>query len=156
MSASSNTFLRQGRLCLGIVLLAIAAGCSQQPDRALPPPAPAGANVNSVVQSQIDGAMADRFTVYRHEWANDGDIPGDYGSRHLDEIARRIDETDHPVLIERDADNQLNELRRDYLVRYLAARNITQPDRRVIVGRPTAPGISGDEAIEIYANNKRG
>jgi hypothetical protein len=154
MLRSFPTFCRLPRMWLAITFTAALTGCADhRRDHdmpGLPPPAPVGMDIRAAQQRQINLSLADRFTLYRNEWADDGDTPGEYGSRHLEELATRAVETNQPLLIERDRDVQLNESRRLFVVHYLAERHIPDPERRVLVGQPVAPGISGEEAVEIY------
>ena len=140
----------RGRRYLGVALMAALAGCSRYQAPGLPAAPPVGINVRAIEQTQVEGALADKLTVYRHEWAGDGDTLGDYGNRHLEEIAGRAAETDHPILVERVADAKLNESRREFLVRYLADRQVSDANNRVIIGRPIAAGESAENSIEVY------
>lgn len=121
----------------------------------MPPPPPVGSNVRAIQQQQMDGALADRLTIYRHEWLENGSL-GDYGTRHLQDIAAIAAETSHPILIEQGPNAPLNESRREIVATFLADQHIRDADRRVIIGRPAAPGITADDAIEIYESRPQG
>jgi hypothetical protein len=153
MADSLKTLKRMPRRCLGLAtLLSALAGCQgRYQDPGLPAPAPFGSNVNAIVRTQVEGAYADKLTIYRHEWFDDGDRPGDYGTRHLDTIVNSALDTDHLILIEKDpTDAKLNQLRREYVISYLTDHDIPDAAGRVVIGRPVARGELSEDGIDAF------
>jgi hypothetical protein len=122
--------------------------CAVIPKGAIPPPC--GTYVNRFIAVQAGKAEADDFVVYKHEWLNNGIRLGPYGGYHLAQIVKRLNEVPFPVLIQVDADPQLNETRRAFYVAQLTVMGVPDAQRRVILGYPEAEGLYGEEAPRIY------
>ncbi len=139
------------------------AGASGQ----LPPPN--GAATLEILHGQAQKAEASDFVVTLDEWTMDGIELGPHGQRHLAAIARRLTTgpangagpVNYPVVLEPGFDANVNETRRQVLVRLLLANGVADANDRVIIAYPQAEYLFGDQAEYtywglIYPNRNRG
>ena len=122
--------------------------CPRLPHGAMP--APRGFFVRSWQAAQTTGAEADKFVIYLMEWKPSSTVPGPYGEQHLAQIASRLTAVPFPVVLEPEPDEKLNEARRQAVIEVLADHGIADAAARVIVARPRAEPLYGDEAPSIY------
>ena len=121
--------------------------CSQIPKGAQP--APIGTYLNRFIEIQDANAEADDFVIYKHMWFRGGKELGPLGKYQLDLIAKRLSSVPFPVVIATSKDESLDDARREAITSMLAARGFADATR-VIVAYPTAEGLYGDEAEQIY------
>jgi hypothetical protein len=121
--------------------------CAQIPCGALP--APPGTYVNHFIQVQTNLAEADDFVLYRHMWYRGGTELGPLGRYQLDLITRRLAKVPFPIVIETSKNDNLDEARRDVIVKLMTTRGLKDPTR-IIVAYPIAEGLYADEAPRIY------
>ena len=174
---SRRFFLAGG---LGTVLL---CGCHQTAEMFYQPPAPAqmlGQSVDQFNELQENNAEALKFTIYVHEFeenaSQDGKSVGglrltEAGEDHVRQIAASMRGGVHyPVLIERGKTStrgntewnypvhqnaELDNRRREIVVRALAHMGIKNADRRVSVAPSPAEPLSGMEAEQAYRQSLR-
>lgn len=118
-------------------------------------PAPVGTYVNQFIKVQDTNAEADDFVLYKHMWYMGGTTLGPLGRYQLDLISKRLGSTPFPVVIATSKNDELDEARRETVIRHLAMRGINDPSR-VIVAFPVAEGLTGEEAVIIAARYLRG
>jgi hypothetical protein len=155
MCRNWRLFVGSGLLLGGSVMAASAygqktCGCVQQ----LPPPP--GTFVNQWFRTQYEKAQADRFTIYRCEWYQDGNLLGPSGATHLKQIAQSVGGAPFPVVIQPSYDAVQNELRRQLVVHCLAQAGVADADHRVILDFPQAEGLLGEETYRVYGQFLRG
>ncbi len=112
-------------------------------------PAPLGASVRAWEAVQRASAEDDDFVVYLAEWL-DANRLGPYGAYHLEQMAKRLPGVPFPVLIQTCGNPALDQLRRATVVHLLAGCGITDVEARVIIGRPRAEGLYGDEGLRVF------
>ncbi len=116
-----------------------------------PAPPVAGTYVNGWIDAQVFKAEADKYVIYSYEWAQNGPLPGPWGSAHLRRIAAHLHEVPFNVLIEESPGNDaLNSQRREFVVGALRAAGIPDPERRVVVGFSDAGHLYGEEIEPLY------
>ncbi len=152
---------RLRRLALCILLAVAAAGCCHvrrwlgfdDPCADIPPgaiPQPTGTYVCQWQVAQAARAEADDFVVYQYEWLGGSPTLSPFGQQHVHVLAQHIERVPLPILVESSGDEALDAARRDAVVQQLARRGVSDAHLRVVVGRPAAEGLSGDEAVRIY------
>lgn len=152
MATTTSTPLNFTRaLMLGaLVCLPVALGACEAKRQAEVPagasPQPIGSSVNEFFRRQAKKAEADDFVFYRYEWAMGGTELGEVGERHLEEILPRLWRKRWTVVIEPSGDLTIDEARREVMVSRLTMENVPDATELVIVQRPSAEGISGEEA----------
>lgn len=134
-------------------------------------PAPPGTYVCRWTKAQDERAEEADFVLHQHEWYQDGVKLGPEGRRHLDVIARRLQDGPYTVVVEPstpryerndDADSaidrasQVDAQRRDYTVNYLLVAGIADAADRVVVDRPRDEGIAGNEARRLQGQLQNG
>jgi hypothetical protein len=114
------------------------------------PAEPLGAASHRIFAAQVAAARQDHFVFYECEWKAGTARLGPAGLAHLEKVAQVISNTGYPVIIEGHPEAILNDQRRAVIVASLTAAGVTDAERRVVVGRPPAEGLYGEEAIPLY------
>lgn len=134
---------------LAALAAALAAGTGQAVNPATMPE-PLGASVKRYFHAQAAAAAQDHFTFYELEWLAGTAKLGPAGSAHLERVAKVVNDTTYQVILEANPDGALNLARRRFVVGFLLANGVTDADARVVIGRPYAEGLYGEEAVPIY------
>jgi hypothetical protein len=114
-------------------------------------PQPVGTFVKEYQFRQSAKAEAEDFVFFLYEWLYDApDQLGPFGTGHLEQVARRMQTEDHPVVIQISDDPKLNDLRKAVVVKALTERGVAEAGKRVYVGAPQGEGLYGDEAERAY------
>ncbi|MCS6977851.1 MAG: hypothetical protein NZM31_12715 [Gemmatales bacterium] len=114
-------------------------------------PAPNGTYVQRFRDVQAAKAEADDFVIYKYEWSYGTAELGPFGQYHVNEMVKRLPFVPFPVLIQaHTTDGELNQRRREYVVRLLEMNGIADAEQRVVLGFPEAEGLYGEEAPRIY------
>ena len=106
---------------------------------------------------QTNGEAAD-FVMYRNEFVDNSSELGPYGRDHIAEIAARMPSTPFPVIVQRswnNADPELDQVRRDIVVRVLTDLGNQDANQRVVVSQPYSNGINSMEAEQDYGQFRR-
>jgi hypothetical protein len=109
---------------------------------------------------ETNGEAAD-FVIYRNEFVDNSSELTPYGRDHIMEIAARMPSSPFPVIVQRsmnNADPELDQIRRDIVVRVLTDLGNPDADRRTVVSQPYSNGINSMEAEQDYGRfrNVRG
>jgi uncharacterized membrane protein YgcG len=140
---------------LWLLLLALAAcGCQsgQKPCNDITPgaiPQPNGTYACQWIHAETARADQDNFVVYQYEWSADATKLTQFGLEHVARIAQGLSQTAYPVVIERSADQRLDEIRRMAVLEALANCHVPIVPDRVVLARPEAEGLYGDEAAGV-------
>ncbi|MGO8691924.1 MAG: hypothetical protein ACLQLG_20070 [Thermoguttaceae bacterium] len=141
-----------------LVLLAAAAvaGCHSGPEcgscNDITPgaiPQPNGTYACQWVNAEKARADQDEFVIYRYEWSADALKLTPSGQEHIAQIARALCQVPCPVVIEPSADRGMDESRRAVILDALVRSGSPVNPDRVILARPEAEGLYGDEAPGI-------
>jgi len=112
-------------------------------------PQPSGTYVCQWTHAQKTRADQDQFVIYQYEWSADATKLTPSGQRHVAQIAQGLCQAPFPVVIEPSSDSRVDESRRIAVLEAIASSgNPVTPDR-VILGRPEAEGLYGQEAPGI-------
>lgn len=114
------------------------------------PVEPLGAASYRIFGAQVAAARQDHFVFYECEWKANSAKLGPAGEAHLQKVAMVLGRTAYPVIIEAHPQAALNLQRRAVIVASLLAAGIADAERRVVVGRPWAEGLYGEEAVPLY------
>lgn len=101
---------------------------------------------------QTNGEAAD-FVMYRNEFVDNSSELSPYGRDHIAEIAARMPSTPFPVIVQRswnNADPELDQVRRDIVVRVLTDLGNQDACQRVVVSQPYSNGLNSMEAEQDY------
>jgi hypothetical protein len=141
------------RLC-GLFLLPFAAAvvsgchtCNNITPGAIPQPN--GTYACQWVHTERTRAAQDNFVIYQYEWSADVTKLTPSGQEHVAQIAQGLSQTPFPVVIEpssNPSDRRLDEARRMAVLEALASSGNPVPPDRVILARPEAEGLYGQEA----------
>jgi hypothetical protein len=114
-------------------------------------PQPLGTFVKEYQYRQSAKAEAEDFVFFLYEWLyEEPDQLGPFGTGHLEQVARRMQTEDHPVVIQISDDPKLNDLRKAIVVKGLTEKGVADAAKRVYVGAPQGEGLYGDEAERAY------
>jgi len=108
------------------------------------------------IDLQAQKADADRLVIHLHEWTMNGSTLGPDGKRHMDRLVEIIPQLDKPILIADCDDAELNESRRQTIVRELTQRGVTEADALLAIGVPPAEGMYGREAVRAGTQREFG
>jgi hypothetical protein len=146
-----------GRIALVPLLVAVVlGGChnGQSPCEDIPPgaiPQPNGTYLCQWTHAQTACADRDRFVIYQYEWSADATKLTQNGQGHVTRIAQTLAQVSYPVVIEVSTDPHLDEMRRMTVLEALANCHAPIVPERVIIGRPDAEGLYGQEAAGVAA-----
>jgi hypothetical protein len=131
-----------------------------------PPPAPLGALIDPVFQTQELNAEASDFIVYQHEFKMGLTELNPSGQDHLQEIAYRLQHgMNLPVVVERsdmgidpdtefqypvNPDPEIDMKRRAVVVKALSHMGVGDADQRVVVALAYAPGEPASESAAAF------
>jgi hypothetical protein len=119
---------------------------------------PAGAALQAHQKIQVMRAMCLRMALYRYDFYDESTDKAaqlnPHGQRRLRKIARMSQCFGlYPIRIEPDPDRpKLNAARREYVLQQLQHSSFAVPEEWVVVARPGATGLAGEEAVEIHTN----
>jgi hypothetical protein len=102
---------------------------------------------------ETNGEAAD-FVIYRNEFVDNSSELTPYGRDHIAEIAARMPSAPFPVLVQRginNADPELDQIRREVVVRVLTDLGNSDAERRTFVSQPYGNGLNSMEAEQDYA-----
>jgi uncharacterized membrane protein YgcG len=151
----STRRVRNTGASLLILLAMAAAGCHSEPSaNDIPPgaiPQPCGTYVCKWNHAETARADQVNFVIYLYEWSAEPAKLTPHGQDHLDCLSARLVQAACPVVIETSHDDKLDAARREEIVKALAAKNVLMAAERVVIGRPEAEGLYGQEAPGIAA-----
>jgi hypothetical protein len=109
-------------------------------------PQPNGTYACQWAHAEKARADQDKFVIYQYEWSADVTKLTPSGQGHVAQIAQGLSQTPFPVVIEPSSDGRVDESRRMAVLEALANNgNPVTPDR-VLLRRPEAEGMYGQEA----------
>ena len=101
---------------------------------------------------ETNGEAAD-FVIYRNEFVDNSSELTPYGRDHIAEIAARMPSAPFPVLVQRtlnNSDPELDNIRRDVVVRVLTDLGNPDANQRTVVSQPYSNGINSMEGEQDY------
>ena len=129
--------------------------CADIPKGAIPQPP--GTYTNQWLDRQAGKAEADDFTFYYNEWVDGQAVLSPFGGEHLDRANTRLPFVPFQVVLQPEPNSPiLNGLRQKAMIEALTDAGFKDAARRVVIGRPAAEGLFGDEAERIYPQLVRG
>ena len=130
-----------------LFLLAAASGCHTCND--ITPgaiPQPNGTYACQWVHAEKARADQDKFVIYQYEWSAEATKLTPSGQGHIAQIAQGLSEVPFPVVIEPSSDPRVDESRRTAVLEALASNGALVTPDRVLLRRPEAEGLYGQEA----------
>lgn len=127
---------------------------------------PFGSFTRANLCGQMRNGLEDQLILYRYDFVDES-LPEAYqlkprGRYELAKIIGLLQEPNlvqcglPPIYIEETVGQpQLNEARRQHVLQQFELMEFPVPAEHVVVGRANAPGISGDESLQIYMNLMR-
>jgi hypothetical protein len=115
-------------------------------------PQPNGTYDCQWIHAEKARADQDDFVIYQYEWSADGKQLTSSGQEHVACIGKRLDQVPFPVVIEPTTDEHVNWARKRAVLEGLTNCGVQIDADRVIVRRPEAEGLYGDEAAAIARN----
>lgn len=122
----------------------------RDPCATIPPgaiPSPVGTYACQWQTAQIAKADLDKFVIHQNEWYMGGDTLGPDGKRHMTKIADRLPHVPCPVIIATSDNEELDNTRREFVVKKLADAGVDDAENRVVLAVPEAEGMYGQEAV---------
>jgi hypothetical protein len=118
---------------------------------------PFGASLRAHMNTQVCNGTKDRMVLYRYDFHEGILGPADklnpHGQRRLTELARMLRCNIFPLVIEPSLnDPALDTARRDHVLELLKDSTFECPEDWVVVRRPNAKGLSGEDAMQVYKN----
>ncbi|MFO0841660.1 MAG: hypothetical protein U0797_04560 [Gemmataceae bacterium] len=114
---------------------------------------PLGHSVYANFKTHVENGEAARMALYRYDFIEGGSALNPRGRERLAQIAELLPRNFFPVVIEpAEGPPVLNEARRLAVLDDLGHGPFPVPPQRVVVGNPSAIGLSGREAMVIYQN----
>ncbi len=129
------------------------------------PPLPLGSEYDKFWKVQGENVDASNFVLYQHEFTLNGIRLNGDGEDHLKRIAQRmIEGANYPVIIERSNTSSdpktkyqfpihrnpdLDNRRREVVIKALTALAVPDPENRVIVALPYSQGLTPAQADQI-------
>lgn len=112
--------------------------------------APAGSALYGFMSTQIANGLAAQLTLYHYDFYNNGPWHGRLSPRgrlQISRLARRLEFSVSPLVIETTGDAAMDERRRRSVVEELSSIGVAADGTRVVLGYPEKQGIDGIEAL---------
>lgn len=116
---------------------------------------PFGSSLRAHVNRQIRNGTRDRMVLYLYDFHDAG--LGDettlnpHGLRRLDDLRRMMQCNSTPLVIEPSGKNaELDEARREHVLSLLQDSTFAVPEDWVVVARPDARGLHGEDALSVH------
>lgn len=125
---------------------------------AVPDAMPLGAITRAHWHMQETNGEAADFVIHRNEFVDQSSELSPYGRDHILEIAARMPSAPFPVIVQRSLNNsnpELDQIRRDLVVRVLTDLGNVDADQRVVVSQPYSNGINSMEGEFDYGRFRR-
>jgi uncharacterized membrane protein YgcG len=164
--AMNNTTMQIWRNTVSAAVLGALAGCCcPKPclvvpgclhghrTMAVPDVMPLGAITRAHWHMQETNGEAADFIMHRNEFVDNSSELSPYGRDHIAEIAARMPSAPFPVIVQRSLNNsdpELDQIRRDLVVRVLTDMGNVDADQRVVVSQPYSDGINSMEGEFDY------
>jgi hypothetical protein len=113
---------------------------------------PLGASVYAFGTIMVANGDAARMVLYQYDFIDGSDQLSQRGRDQLAKIVCLLDRNPAPLVIERTLNATLDEARRLAVLNDLGRSSVLIVPERVVVGRPTDPGLPGLEAELIHQN----
>lgn len=120
---------------------------------AIPEVMPLGSIVRSHWHVMETNAEASDFIIYRNEFVDGSSELTPSGRSHISEIAARMPSTPFPVIVEQSLNNsdpEVDQIRRDLVVRVLTDLGNADAARRTYVSQPYSKGLNSLEAEQDF------
>ncbi|MGV2338334.1 MAG UNVERIFIED_CONTAM: hypothetical protein LVR18_31175 [Planctomycetaceae bacterium] len=114
---------------------------------------PLGSIVRSHWHVMETNAEASDFVIYRNEFVEGSSELTPSGRSHISEIAARMPSTPFPVIVEQSLNNsdpEVDQIRRDLVVRVLTDLGNADAVRRTYVSQPYSNGLNALEAEQDF------
>ena len=112
--------------------------------------ASAGAALYGFMNAQVANGLAAQLTLYHYDFYNNGPWHGRLNPRgrvQVTKLARMLEFSASPLVIETTGDSVMDERRRSSVVDELASMGVAADGTRVVLGRPEKQGLDGVEAL---------
>lgn len=115
---------------------------------------PLGYFVYGHMRTMVANGEASRMVLYEYDFHENKRGLTSRGLLQLERIAYMSPRNFFPIIVERSSPSnpQLDEARREAVLEALAQGNFPVPPERVLVGRPQAHGLPGDQSETLYTN----
>ena len=160
-----KSLLKHSTLALGIALVGCQSNrcddcspssefgwCRDIPRGAIPQPL--GTSVCQWQTAHTELADRESFLMYDTEWQPGTATLTTYGTEHLARIVGRFPHSSHAILLQPDANAELNEARRQVVLDALSAADVKNIGDRIQFGTSIAEGLRGIEAPRSIPNNR--
>lgn len=131
------------------------------------PEPPLGSTVHAAAEAMKASHLAATLIFHRYDFYNDGEHDAQLntaGMRHLERLAIELAHSNRPVIVEegpmqptpalQERQAALDEQRRLTVFHQLVERKVPITAERVVVGRPSVPGLPGADALLIQATQQ--
>ena len=119
---------------------------------------PFGTYARAAINTQINNGLVAQLVLYRYDF-RDPTVSYDdaaklrgRGHYQLVKIVDKLKRVMGPLVIEPSGDDDLDEERRQFVIARLDDLEFSFPEESVVIGRPPAGGMSGEEAFVNYQN----
>ena len=121
---------------------------------------PFGTYARAALNTQVVNGLAAQIVLYRFDFRDPAATSTERaaklnfrGHERLIKIVEKLKYVVAPLTIEMSGDKELDEMRRQYVIDFLQDDlEFPLPEESVVIGRPTARGLDGEEAFSNYQN----
>ena len=113
-------------------------------------PDPCGLSVQRYEAIQKKNAELVSYAIFTNEWYMGDRTLGPYGEHHVQQLAKLLPTVPFDVVIQPSVDQEMNEIRRQFVVGRLLQGGVLDAERRVRVEYMDADRIYGQEAPSIF------
>lgn len=127
--------------------------CTPGHSNAIPDSFPLGSINRAHYHTMETNAEATDFILHRYDFIGSTAELTPSGKDHVLEVAARMRQAPFPVLIERslnNADPELDEARREIIVRILNDLGNPDANQRTIISQPYTKGLNSNEGVQSY------
>lgn len=116
---------------------------------------PLGDSLSQIVKSHRKAARPMRLLIYHYDFAYQSAVLNEMGQRQLVSIAKRMDKTDQPVILQPSENTALDIARRQSILKALDKLEVRNAEKRVLIKAIYYPRLMGVEGEQVNQRRRQ-
>jgi len=116
---------------------------------------PLGDNLSQIIKLHRKAARPMRLLIYRYDFVDQSAVLNEMGQRQVSSIAKRMDKTDQPVILQPSQNADLDLARRKSILNALNKLNVHNAEKRVLIKSVYYPRLRGSEGEQVNERRRQ-